>query len=78
MSVDIDLIEYTTVIINLLTIFIGICCVLATISNCIYGSDEIEDISTNNLINEFANNSSKANTISKTIESIEQNKVKNN
>ena len=78
MSVDLDLTEYLVVIVNLLTIFIIICAALATISNCILGSDEIEKIpDVDNLINEFANNPSRANTITKTIESIEENKIKN-
>jgi hypothetical protein len=78
MSVDFDFLQYTNVIINILTFFIILCAALSTISNCILGSDEIENIpEVNNLINEFANNQSNANTIKKTIESIEQNKIKN-
>jgi hypothetical protein len=78
MSVDIDLIEYTNVIINILTMFIILCAALATISNCILGSDEVEKFpEVDNLINEFSNNPLKANTIAKTIESIEENKIKN-
>jgi biopolymer transport protein ExbD len=78
MSADLDLTEYIAVILNLLIIFIIVCAMLTTISTCILGSDEVEKVpNVDNLINEFANNPSKANTITKTIESIEQNKVKN-
>ena len=78
MSVDFEFLQYTNVIINILTMFIILCAALATISNCILGSDELEKIpEVDNLINEFSNNPSRANTIAKTIESIEENKIKN-
>ena len=78
MSVDFEFLQYTNIIINVLTFFIILCAALATISNCILGSDEVEKFpEVDNLINEFSNNPSRANTIAKTIESIEENKIKN-